>query len=163
MKGVNPGIITCCYFSFLFHQRAFGNFHFRRRDRSVCRSWRGVPICRHRGDRLSLIWKKITKFKQSFTGMSASLISSNLVPTKCSIHRPSWVHNKPEPVKFYFLLEFLLSELVWLQLQTEKKYCHQGPLYHSIQGSEHGHLHLDHTLQMGARRITSVNRNQFSS
>ena len=31
IKGINPGIIVWCYFSFLFHQRAFGNFHFRHR------------------------------------------------------------------------------------------------------------------------------------
>ena len=33
IKEINPGIIVWCYFSFLFHQRAFGNFHFRHRDR----------------------------------------------------------------------------------------------------------------------------------
>ena len=55
MKGINPGIITWCYFSFLFYQRAFGNFLFRRKDRFVCRCWLGVPICIHSHDRISLI------------------------------------------------------------------------------------------------------------
>ena len=41
--------------TFLFHQRAFGNFLFRRRDRFVCRCWLGVPICIHSRDRISLI------------------------------------------------------------------------------------------------------------
>ena len=51
--------------------------------------------------------------------MSASLISSTLAPTECRIHRPSKVHNKPEPVKFIVLLSFFF--LGWYNSSYKQK------------------------------------------
>ena len=93
----------------------------------MCRCWLGVPVCRHRGDRLSVIWKKIIKFKQSFTLMSASLISSTLAPTECRIHRPSQVHNKPELVKYIAFSNFFFLSWYNSSYKQRKKILSSRP------------------------------------
>ena len=113
IKRINPGIIIWCYFSFLFHQRAFGNFHFRQRDRFVCRCWLGVPICRHRGDRLSL-----TDFRENHqvqTKLHLNVCIFDQLHPCTNRMQNTQTQLSPEQTracKVYHLLEFFLSELV---------------------------------------------------
>ena len=93
------------FFSFFFHQRAFGNFRFRHRDRFVHKCWLEVPICRHRLICRLLIWKKIIKFIQSCPNVC---ILDQLNP--CSYRRQNTQtqlsQEQTRACKVYCLLEF---------------------------------------------------------
>ena len=90
---------------FFFHQRAFGNFRFRHRDRFVHKCWLEVPICRHRLICRLLIWKKIIKFIQSCPNVC---ILDQLNP--CSYRRQNTQtqlsQEQTRACKVYCLLEF---------------------------------------------------------